>query len=80
MGVQWVYEETVLDGQKLTDVINKTHENVKYLPGVQLPVGITAVPDVVDAARVRLFLVAILTAGRVCADFRSAASIRQGDL
>ena len=27
----WVYQEQV-DGKNLTDIINKEHENVKYLP------------------------------------------------
>jgi len=32
----YVYEEMV-DGQKLTEIINAKHENVKYLPGCILP-------------------------------------------
>lgn len=32
----WVFEEMV-DGRKLTDIINSDHENVKYLPGHKLP-------------------------------------------
>ncbi|KAK8726597.1 hypothetical protein OTU49_009949, partial [Cherax quadricarinatus] len=32
----YVYEEMV-DGRKLTEIINTTHENVKYLPGKKLP-------------------------------------------
>lgn len=32
----WVYEE-MIDGRKLTDIINSEHENVKYLPGHKLP-------------------------------------------
>ena len=28
----WVFEEMV-NGEKLTDIINTRHENVKYLPG-----------------------------------------------
>ncbi|XP_070786479.1 glycerol-3-phosphate dehydrogenase 1-like protein isoform X2 [Enoplosus armatus] len=32
----WVYEE-VIDGKKLTEIINTEHENVKYLPGHKLP-------------------------------------------
>lgn len=32
----WVYEEMV-NGEKLTEVINTQHENVKYLPGKKLP-------------------------------------------
>lgn len=32
----WVFEEMV-NGSKLTEIINSTHENVKYLPGHKLP-------------------------------------------
>ena len=32
----WVFEE-MIDGEKLSEIINNKHENVKYLPGVQLP-------------------------------------------
>ena len=34
----WVFEEMV-DGQKLTEIINTKHENVKYLPGNFLQPG-----------------------------------------
>ncbi|KAI8891420.1 glycerol-3-phosphate dehydrogenase [NAD+] [Backusella circina FSU 941] len=47
---QWVFEEQV-DGQKLTDIINTKHENVKYLKGVPLPHNIVAIPDVVEACK-----------------------------
>ncbi|XP_050443624.1 glycerol-3-phosphate dehydrogenase [NAD(+)], cytoplasmic isoform X2 [Adelges cooleyi] len=46
----YVYEEMV-DGKKLTEIINTTHENVKYLPGKKLPENVVAVPDVVEAAK-----------------------------
>jgi glycerol-3-phosphate dehydrogenase (NAD+) len=46
----YVYEE-MIDGKKLTSIINETHENVKYLPGHKLPSNVVAVPDVVDAAK-----------------------------
>ncbi|XP_054281544.1 glycerol-3-phosphate dehydrogenase [NAD(+)], cytoplasmic isoform X2 [Macrosteles quadrilineatus] len=46
----YVYEE-MIDGKKLTEIINTTHENVKYLPGHKLPPNVVAVPDVVDAAK-----------------------------
>lgn len=60
----WVYEEEVTipkdsphydpsvgDGpQKLTSVINKCHENVKYLPNIKLPANLIANPSLVDAA------------------------------
>lgn len=32
----WVFEEMV-NGRKLTEIINAEHENVKYLPGHKLP-------------------------------------------
>lgn len=32
----YVYEE-VINGKKLTEIINEQHENVKYLPGHKLP-------------------------------------------
>ncbi|KAK9451363.1 NAD-dependent glycerol-3-phosphate dehydrogenase N-terminus-domain-containing protein [Limtongia smithiae] len=43
----WVYEELVA-GQKLTEIINTKHENVKYLPGIALPTNLVAVPDLLD--------------------------------
>jgi len=46
----WVFEEVVEGGQKLTEVINSRHENVKYLPGHKLPENVVAVPDIVEAA------------------------------
>jgi glycerol-3-phosphate dehydrogenase (NAD+) len=50
---QWVFEEMV-NGRKLTEIINTDHENVKYLPGRKLPENIIAVPDIVDAAGVNV--------------------------
>lgn len=61
----WVYEEEVVlskdskhynaskgdTPQKLTEVINTYHENVKYLPNITLPKNIIANPSVVDAAK-----------------------------
>ncbi|KAI8519453.1 glycerol-3-phosphate dehydrogenase [Branchiostoma belcheri] len=44
----WVFEE-MIDGRKLTEIINTDHENVKYLPGHKLPENIVAIPDVVEA-------------------------------
>jgi glycerol-3-phosphate dehydrogenase (NAD+) len=40
----WVYEEEV-GGRKLTEIINETHENPKYLPGIQIGDNIVACPD-----------------------------------
>ncbi|XP_017780865.1 PREDICTED: glycerol-3-phosphate dehydrogenase [NAD(+)], cytoplasmic isoform X2 [Nicrophorus vespilloides] len=46
----YVYEE-MINGKKLTEIINETHENVKYLPGHKLPENVVAVPDVCEAAK-----------------------------
>lgn len=42
-----VFQEQV-NGRNRTDIINETHENIKYLPGIKLPDNIVATPDVVD--------------------------------
>ncbi|KAL6061784.1 glycerol-3-phosphate dehydrogenase, partial [Balamuthia mandrillaris] len=55
----WVYEE-LIEGQKLTDIINTKHENVKYLPGIGLPENVIAVPDSVEAAKGANLLIFVL--------------------
>jgi glycerol-3-phosphate dehydrogenase (NAD+) len=58
----WVFEEEVTipieskhyyeadkSPQKLTALINKYHENVKYLPGIDLPKNVVANPSIEDA-------------------------------
>lgn len=60
----WVFEENVEikkdsphydpanpGPQKLTEVINRTRENVKYLPGIRLPSNLHANPSVQDAVK-----------------------------
>ena len=37
----YVYEE-MIDGRKLTDIINREHENIKYLPGHKLPSNVVS--------------------------------------
>eukprot|EP00970_Alexandrium_tamarense_P007167 scaffold1252_cov189-Alexandrium_tamarense.AAC.11 len=64
----WVFEEDVdvtsNDGttklEKLSEVINTRHENVKYLPGIKLPSNIRAVPNLADACRNATLLVFVL--------------------
>jgi hypothetical protein len=60
----WVFEEMIDVGdgkqEKLTDIINTRHENVKYLPGVQLPENVKAVADLHDACLGATLLVFIL--------------------
>jgi glycerol-3-phosphate dehydrogenase (NAD+) len=55
----YVYEE-MINGRKLTEIINNDHENVKYLPGHILPANVVAVPDVVAAARDADILIFVL--------------------
>lgn len=55
----WVFEEEV-DGQKLTEIINTKHENVKYLKGFPLPHNIVAVPDLGEAVRGATILIFVL--------------------
>ncbi|BFZ22383.1 hypothetical protein BsWGS_25424 [Bradybaena similaris] len=57
--LMYVYEE-IIDGQKLTDIINTQHENVKYLPDIKLPVNVIAVPDVVKACKDADILIFVL--------------------
>ncbi|XP_046983000.1 glycerol-3-phosphate dehydrogenase [NAD(+)], cytoplasmic isoform X2 [Schistocerca americana] len=65
----YVYEEMV-EGRKLTEIINETHENVKYLPGHKLPPNVVAIPDVVqaaDGADVLIFVVPHQFIRNICA-------------
>lgn len=42
----YVYEE-MIDGKKLTEIINEQHENVKYLPGHKLPANIVSIKKII---------------------------------
>ncbi|KXN67661.1 NAD-dependent glycerol-3-phosphate dehydrogenase [Conidiobolus coronatus NRRL 28638] len=55
----WVFEENI-NGEKLTDIINTKHENVKYLPGIQLPENVVAIPDLKEAAKDATLLVFVV--------------------
>ena len=63
----WVYEE-MIEGRKLSEIINKEHENVKYLKGVKLPENVVAVPDIEEACRGANVLVSFVRAEhpRIC--------------
>uniref|UniRef100_A0A8C1PIA1 Glycerol-3-phosphate dehydrogenase [NAD(+)] n=1 Tax=Cyprinus carpio TaxID=7962 RepID=A0A8C1PIA1_CYPCA len=64
----WVYEE-MIDGRKLTEIINTEHENVKYLPGHKLPKNVVAVPDVTEATSGADFLIFVIPhqfIGKIC--------------
>ncbi|XWS40658.1 hypothetical protein CRYUN_Cryun17cG0014300 [Craigia yunnanensis] len=47
----WVFEETLQSGEKLADVINRTNEHVKYLPGIKLGKNVVADPDLDNAVK-----------------------------
>ncbi|KAJ3003189.1 Glycerol-3-phosphate dehydrogenase [Thoreauomyces humboldtii] len=55
----WVYEE-IVNGQRLTDIINTTHENVKYLPNVPLPENVVAVPDLLPSVQDATLLIFVI--------------------
>lgn len=60
----WVYEETVETSngrkEKLTEIINREHENVKYLPGIKLPSNVIAEPDLAKACKGATLLIFVL--------------------
>jgi len=49
--LMWCKEETLENGKKLTEVINKEHENVKYLPHQKIPENVIAIPDLTEAVK-----------------------------
>lgn len=38
----YVFEE-MIDGRKLSEIINTEHENVKYLPGYKIPDNVVSI-------------------------------------
>ncbi|CAD5213315.1 unnamed protein product [Bursaphelenchus okinawaensis] len=74
----WVFEE-IVNGEKLSEVINTRHENVKYLPGKKLPENVVAVPDLLDSARnadVLIFVIPHQFVERTCAQLKG--HLKQG--
>ncbi|MED6269647.1 Glycerol-3-phosphate dehydrogenase [Characodon lateralis] len=68
----WVYEE-IIDGRKLTEIINTEHENVKYLPGHKLPKNVVAVPDITEAvkgAKILIFVIPHQFIGKLCNEMK----------
>ncbi|CAG2173633.1 unnamed protein product [Oppiella nova] len=64
----YVYEE-LIDGKKLSEIINSQHENVKYLPGHTLPNTVIAVTDAVETAKdadILVFVVPHAFVPRIC--------------
>lgn len=63
----------MVDGRKLTEIINTQHENVKYLPGHKLPETILAVPDALETAKdadIIIFVVPHQFVERTCAPLK----------
>lgn len=58
-----------VDGRPLTEIINTTHVNHKYLPSARLPDNVVAVPNAADAAKDATMLVFVLphqVRGKMC--------------
>ncbi|KAL0381774.1 UNVERIFIED_CONTAM: Glycerol-3-phosphate dehydrogenase [NAD(+)] [Sesamum angustifolium] len=49
--IMWVFEEILPTGENLSQVINRTNENVKYLPGIKLGKNVVANPDLESAVK-----------------------------
>ncbi|RCN40412.1 glycerol-3-phosphate dehydrogenase [NAD(P)+ ] [Ancylostoma caninum] len=68
----WVFEEMV-NGEKLSDIINTRHENVKYLPGKLIPENVVAVPDLIESceeANILIFVIPHQFVRNVCHQLR----------
>lgn len=55
----WIFEEDY-EGKLLSHVINETHENPRYLPGIQLGENVVAQPDIDQAMKDATALVFVL--------------------
>ena len=53
----YVFEEVIPDRGNLSEIINKEHENVKYLPGRKLPENVVANPSLTDSVKDATILV-----------------------
>ncbi|CAD5219517.1 unnamed protein product [Bursaphelenchus xylophilus] len=68
----WVFEE-IVNGEKLSEIINTRHENVRYLPGKILPSNVVAVPDLLEAAKdadILIFVIPHQFVEKVCAQLK----------
>ena len=55
----WVFEEDY-GGKPLSQVINETHENPRYLPGINLGENVIAEPDVEKAVNQATALIFVM--------------------
>mmetsp|Transcript_88424 Transcript_88424/g.205725 ORF Transcript_88424/g.205725 Transcript_88424/m.205725 type:complete len:354 (+) Transcript_88424:60-1121(+) len=77
----WMFEEQVeVRGikRKLSEVFNESKENIKYLPGIQLPPNITAEPDVKKAVAEADVLVWVLPHQFVPKTVQNMGPIKEG--
>lgn len=68
----WVFEE-MIDGTRLTDIINTQHINVKYLPNIKLPTNVVAYSDLKEAiagATLLLFIIPHQFVKGICAQLK----------
>jgi glycerol-3-phosphate dehydrogenase (NAD+) len=68
----WVYEEEYAipkysphyngsdEPEKLSQIVNRVHENVKYLPNIKLPSNVVANPDLPDSCKDSTMLIFVL--------------------
>lgn len=60
----YVFEEMIGD-KKLTEIINETHENVKYLPGHKLPANVVSVENTFSVKPVTVPFIVLLSLSQV---------------
>jgi len=57
--VMWLYEEYI-NNEKLTDIINTRHENIKYLPQIPLPDNVRASSDLIECVKDKKILLFVI--------------------
>ncbi|KAF7683860.1 Glycerol-3-phosphate dehydrogenase [NAD(+)], cytoplasmic [Astathelohania contejeani] len=70
--LMWTYEE-LIGNEKITDIINNTHINVKYLPGIKLPLTLVAHPNlefVASCADLLVFVLPHQFVKRICLELK----------
>lgn len=70
----WVFEE-MINGRKLTEIINTEHENVKYLPGHKLPPNVVrskASPKSLNSVIIAIYITT-MTSLEICQLYSEAA-------
>lgn len=55
----WVFEE-IVKGQRLTEIINTRHENIKYLPDIKLPENVVAEPILLKSVQGATLLIFVI--------------------